>query len=68
MKNCIWKGLCIFFMLFSVISLFVPIAFSAQNGHGGSTEVIARIEAETEQTSESQSFPTNPEPSDSSPV
>ena len=56
MKNCIMKGLCIFFMLLSLISLFVPIAFAAQNGHGGTTEVIAHIEAPTARSPETQPF------------
>ena len=70
MKNCIWKGLCLFFMLLSLAALFVPITFAAQDGHGGSTEVIARIEAPTEQTTSSQPFtePASPSPADNTPV
>ena len=56
MKNCILKGLCTFFMLLSLLTLFVPIAFAAQDGHGGSTEVIARIAAPTEQPPDTQPF------------
>lgn len=56
MKNCILKGLCIFFMLLSLTAMFVPIAFAAQDGHGGSTEVIAHIESPTEQTATAQPF------------
>ena len=56
MKNCILKGLCTFFMLLSLLSLFVPIAFAAQDGHGGSTEVIAHIETSAETSSETQPF------------
>lgn len=56
MKNCIWKGLCIFLMLLSLVSLFVPIAFAAQDGHGGSTEVIAHIQNPTDQPPETQPF------------
>ncbi|MBU5462023.1 hypothetical protein [Lachnoclostridium sp. MSJ-17] len=67
MKNCILKGLCIFFMLLSLIAMFVPIAFAAQDGHGGSTEVIARIEAPTEQTT-AQPFTEPLSPTDSTPV
>ncbi len=37
-------------MLLSLAALLVPIAFAAQDGHGGSTEVIARVNAPTEQT------------------
>lgn len=68
MKNCIWKGLCIFFMLLSLAALFVPIAFAAQDGHGGSTEVIARVEAPTEQTTSSQPFTEPASPADNTPV
>jgi hypothetical protein len=69
MKNSIIKGLCVFFMLFSLFLLTVSAAVSAQSGHGGSTEVRARIEAETVQTSEAtQPLPTAPEPSDSNPI
>ena len=69
MKNCIFKGACVLFMLFSLFLLTVPAVMSAQSGQGGSTEVIAHIEPETEQTSEAtQPLPTSPEPSDSSPV
>ena len=61
MKNCISKGLCFFFI---TISLFV-----AQSGHGGSTEVIARIEPEsTAPTQETQPYPIQPEPSDTRPI
>lgn len=69
MKKCFIKGLCVFFMLFSIFLLTVSVAVSAQSGHGGSTEVRARIEAETEPTDEpTQPLPTTPEPSDDSPV
>ena len=68
MKNCILKGLCIFFMLLSLAALFMPIAFAAQDGHGGSTEVIARIEATTEQTTSSQPFTEPASPADYTPV
>ena len=57
MKNYILKGLCLFFMLLSLAALLVPIAFAAQDGHGGSTEVIARIHEPTERvTDETQPF------------
>ena len=68
MKNCILKGLCIFFMLLSLAALFMPIAFAAQDGHGGSTEVIARIEAPTEQTTSSQPFTEPASTADNTPV
>lgn len=69
MKKCFIKGLCVCFMLFSIFLLTVSVAVSAQSGHGGSTEVRARIEAETVQTGEpTQPLPTTPEPSDDSPV
>ena len=55
-------------MLLSLVALFVPIAFAAQDGHGGSTEVIARIEAPTEQTTSSQPFTEPASPADYTPV
>ena len=69
MKNSIIKGLCVFFMLLSLLVLAVPAAASAQSGHGGSTEVIARVEPEaTAATEETQPLPTEPEPADTHPV
>ena len=47
-------------MLLSLAALLVPIAFAAQDGHGGSTEVIARVNAPTEQTA-SAHYHQNPE-------
>lgn len=68
MKNRIIKGLCVFFMLMILFLTVLPAAY-AQSGHGGSTEVRARIEAETVQTGEpTQPLPTTPEPSGDSPV
>ena len=57
MKNCIWKGLCLFFIMLPILMTIVILPFSAQSGHGGTTEVIARIEEPT--TAESQA-PTQP--------
>lgn len=55
-------------MLLSLTALFVPIAFAAQDGHGGSTEVIARVEAPTEQTTTAQPFTEPVPPADNTPV
>ena len=55
MKNCIWKGLCLFFILVSLLTT-IPLAVTAQSGHRGSTEVIARIVEPTEPFTE----PTQP--------
>ena len=56
MKNCILKGLCVFFILTTLLMALIPVAL-AQSGHGGDTEVIARIESQTEET---QPLPTAP--------
>ena len=56
------KGLCLLFMLLSLAALLVPIAFAAQDGHGGSTEVIARVNAS------SQPFTEPASPADNTPV
>ena len=49
-------------------TMFVPIACAAQDGHGGSTEVIARIEASTEQTTSAQPFTEPASSADNTPV
>ena len=55
-------------MLMILFLTVLPAAY-AQSGRGGSTEVRARIEAETVPTDEpTQPLPTTPEPSDDSPV
>ena len=55
MKNCIWKGLCLFFILVSLLTT-IPAAVAEQNGHGGTTEVVAHIVEPTEPFTE----PTQP--------
>ena len=69
MKNFIFKGLCFFFITICLFVFMLPSAVSAQSGHGGSTEVIARIETEPA----SESVPTQPcsvpdAPGDDNPV
>ncbi len=69
MKNYISKGLCFFFILIGLFFLPLSSVAFAQSGHGGSTEVIARIEPEsTAPTEETQPLPTQPEPSDTRPI
>ena len=69
MKNCISKGLCFFFITISLFVLPLSSVASAQSGHGGSTEVIARIEPEsTAPTQEPQPYPIQPDPSDTRPI
>lgn len=76
MKNCICKGLCVIFILLSLLVMMIPSTFAAQDGHGGVTEVIARVEAPAvpQIPTEPQSVsPTEPlsrpvTPADSSPV
>ena len=41
---------------------------AAQDGHGGSTEVIARVNAPTEQTASAQPFTEPASPADNTPV
>ena len=55
MKNCILKGLCVFFILLGLLITTFTAASNAQSGHGGSTEVIARIVPK-----ETQPLPTQP--------
>ena len=52
MKSCILKGLCVFFMLLSLFTSAFTLVAEAQSGHGGSTEVIARIEPPTDAPTE----------------
>ena len=69
MKNYISKGLSFFFITISLFAFMFPSAVSAQSGHGGSTEVIARIEPEsTAPTRETQPCPVQPEPPDTQPI
>ena len=68
MKNSIFKGLCVFFMLLS-LSLALISPAMAQSGHGGSTEVIARIEPETTAaTADTQPLPDSSGTSDGQPI
>ena len=61
MKNYILKGLCYFFVLFSLLFSVFTLVAEAQSGHGGTTEVIARVEPETDSATEKpQPFPTQP--------
>ena len=71
MKNCILKGVCVFFLLSGLLLLSASVIVSAQSGHGGRTEVIARIESEpSAESEESQPLSTPPEsePSDTTTV
>ncbi len=61
MKNCILKGLCYFFVIFSLLFSAFTLVTEAQSGHGGTTEVIARVEPETDAATEKpQPLPTQP--------
>lgn len=75
MKNCILKGLCVIFILMTLLVMMIPATFAAQDGHGGTTEVIARVEpsGESPPTQPQTESPTEPSdrpvtPADSSPV
>ena len=69
MKNCISKGLCLFFILACLFLMLVPAVVFAQSGHGGTTEVIARVETQPIQTdTETQPLTTQPEPVDDHPI
>ena len=61
MKNYILKGLCYFFVLFSLLFSAFTLVTEAQSGQGGTTEVIARVEPETDSATEKpQPLPTQP--------
>ena len=60
MKNCILKGLCVIFILSSLVVMMIPGYFAAQDGHGGSTEVIAHVEAQTDPPPTDSVSPTEP--------
>ena len=62
MKNCILKGLCIFFMLLSLFLTTFTLVSGAQSGHGGSTQVVARIEPETDQPTAAATQPSSNQP------
>lgn len=69
MKNRILKGLCLFFILTTLFLLSVPVIAEAQSGHGGTTEVTARIEPPSEHSpDETQPFTEPVEPPDDSPA
>ena len=70
MKNCILKGLCVIFILLSLLVMMIPATFAAQDGHGGTTEVIAHVEPPTDPPSTDLTEPsTEPfTPADSHPV
>ncbi len=73
MKNCILKGLCVIFILLTLMVMMIPVSFAEQDGHGGSTEVIAHVDppAETQQPqTESSAEPSDQPvtPVDSHPV
>ncbi len=59
MKNCILKGMCIFFMLLSLFLTTFTLVSSAQSGSGGSTQVVARIEPETAQPTAASAQPSS---------
>ena len=67
MKNCILKGLCLFFILTTLFLLAVPVLTAAVSGQGGSTEVVARIEPQTTDQ-ETQPLPTQPVTVDNHPI
>lgn len=61
------KGLCWFFILLTLLPAFLTAAFAAQDGHGGSTEVIALVEPDTVQPSDGTTQPfTAPAPTSDS--
>lgn len=72
MKNCILKGLCVIFILLTLMVMMIPVSFAEQDGHGGSTEVIAHVDppAETQPQTESSAEPSDQPvtPADSHPV
>lgn len=71
MRNNISKGLRLIVVLFCLLLFAVPIAASAQSGSGGSTEVIAHIEAPSTQAqpaTQPPSAPVQPAPASDEPV
>ena len=60
MKNTIKTGVCLFAIMLSVM-LPITVTVVAQSGHGGSTQVIARIEQPSAESSE------EPQPEQESP-
>ena len=70
MKNCILKGLCVIFILLFLLIMMIPATFAAQDGHGGVTEVIARVTNPDEEATDPAQPSTEPSltPADSQPV
>ena len=64
MKNCILKGLCVIFILLTLMVMMIPVSFAAQDGHGGNTEVIAHVEPPTETQPTQPQTESSAEPSD----
>lgn len=68
--------MCLFFMLLSLMMSAFTLVTGAQSGHGGSTEVIARIEPQTEaptaaeptSADETQPLPNQPSSADGTPI
>ena len=54
MKKRIICGICLFFALMSAL-VYSPLITAAISGHGGSTQVIARIEQSSDDQSEEPS-------------
>ena len=73
MKKRIICGICLFFALMSALVVYTPLITAAISGHGGSTQVIARIEQSSDDQSgepsadSSVTVPSDDEP-DKSPV
>ena len=55
MKKRIICGICLFFALMSALVVYTPLITAAISGHGGSTQVIARIEQSSDDQSEEPS-------------
>ena len=55
MRTCIKNGLCVLLTCLAVIMLSFPMMAAASSGHGGSTQVIARVVAPSELNSEEPS-------------
>ncbi len=52
MKNGIKKGLCFLLLCLTILILLWPVIAAAKSGHGGTTQVIATIEAPSDGQSE----------------
>ena len=51
MKNGSRKVLCLFLLCLALAALVIPLNTAAKTGHGGTTKVIARIEAPSDSQS-----------------